>query len=114
MQMETMRMLNRFLPVLLSAASVIGQVQPKAEDGPQPYAISEAYEVYSTLLPQEWTWRVAHANTLVLRTETVGYKMCLAPDAAEKQILGPVVSENSITLETQVFAGLFVTTLGQR
>ena len=92
MRMGTIRMLNRLLPVLLCAL-VMGQVQPKPEDTPQPYTVSEAYEVYSTLLPEDWTWRVAQANTLVLRAETVGYEMCLDPDAASKKILGPAIAD---------------------
>ena len=86
-------MLNRFLPALFCAVSMLAQEQPKAEDSPQPYVVSEAYEVYSALLPQEWAWRVAHAATLVLRMETVPYQMCLGPDAASKQILGPAIAD---------------------
>jgi hypothetical protein len=46
-------MLNRFLPMLLCAVSMLAQQQPKAEDCRQPYVVSEAYEVYSALLSQE-------------------------------------------------------------
>jgi hypothetical protein len=86
-------MLTQCVTVLLAAATVLAQVPPKAEDSPQPYAVPEAYEVYSILLPQDWMWRYAHADTLVLRTETESYKMCLDPDTASKQILGPAISD---------------------
>ena len=37
----------------------------------------EAYAVYSTLLPNEWTVRVAHATTLVIQKETATNRECM-------------------------------------
>jgi hypothetical protein len=44
---------------------------------PKPYDDAEAYEVYSTLLPSSWPWRVAKAKRLVISSESGSYTMCL-------------------------------------
>jgi hypothetical protein len=92
MQMGAIGMSKPFMAVLLAVATLFAQAPPKTEDSPQPYAVPEAYQVYSALLPQNWMWR-NDTNILLLRTETEPYKMCLDPDAASKQILGPVIAD---------------------
>jgi hypothetical protein len=43
----------------------------------RPLDDPEAYAVYSSLLPQEWLVRVAHAKVLVFQSETTTYNECL-------------------------------------
>src|SRR5262245_13674610 len=61
---------------------------------PKPYDDGEAYEIYSTLLPSGWPWRVANAKRLVISNESGGHKMCL-PKAEPKweKIIGEAISE---------------------
>ena len=42
----------------------------------QLYSVAEAYEVYSAILPEEWTWCYAHSKILLIGAETVSYRMC--------------------------------------
>jgi hypothetical protein len=57
------------------------------------YNISEAYEVYSTVLPEEWTWKDAKAKLLAIRDQTVAYEMCVKPDEESKKILGSAIRD---------------------
>ena len=59
----------------------------------KPYADAEAYEVYSAILPTEWPWRGANAKSLIIRSETKGYKMCLRPDEDSEKIIGQAISQ---------------------
>src|SRR5262249_49954198 len=52
-----------------------------------------AYEVYSAILPMDWPWQVAKAQSLVIREETKAYKMCLRPEADSEAMVGPAISE---------------------
>ena len=54
--------------VAAAAAQLNPQTNPRPE--PKPYEVSEAYEVYAALLPEEWIWRYAHARYLVIQEET--------------------------------------------
>ena len=63
------------------------------DNQPKPYEDAEAYEVYSTILPTEWPWQVAKAKSLVIRSETKGYKMCLSPDEESEKIIGQAISQ---------------------
>ena len=64
---------------LLSALCVVSSfaqtMQPSA-----PYDDPEAYKVYAAILPQEWTWKVAHAKTLIIRIETESFPNCVQLD----------------------------------
>lgn len=66
-------------------------VRPSA--APKPYEDNEAYEVYSAILPSEWPWQVAHAKSLVIRTETKNYEMCLRPEKESEEVVGPAISD---------------------
>ena len=74
----------------------------------QTYSVQEAYEVYSTVLPDEWTWRYADSKILLIKAETVSYQMCLTPDAESAKLLDPailnyrVVNGMSWTLERKL------------
>jgi hypothetical protein len=63
------------LSILLSQNVTPNQKGPSA-----PYNDADAYEVYSVILPSEWPVRAAKAKTLVIRTETRAYDMCLRPE----------------------------------
>lgn len=56
------------------------------------YEDADAYEIYSMLLPLEWTTTAAHAKTLVIQTETVDYEMCLQPEKEYTQLLSPAIT----------------------
>jgi len=73
----------------LSAVSILGQTE-----SPEPYTVSEAYEVYSAVLPDES--RAERATTLVIRDEVVSYEMCLYPDEESKKIIGPAIAHYQI------------------
>ena len=64
---------------------------PRQKKQPNLYDVHEAYEVYATLLPSEWPWRVAHAKKLMIRSETVPltvpYTNCLHADDSETRTL---------------------------
>jgi hypothetical protein len=62
-------------------------------DRSQPYEDADAYEVYSAILPSDWTWGVAKAKMLVIRMQTNGYEMCLRPEAESKEALREAISE---------------------
>ena len=47
------------------------------ESGAKPVADPDAYAVYASLLPTEWTVRIAHAKTLVFQQETVTNWTCM-------------------------------------
>src|SRR5262249_36062391 len=51
------------------------------------------YEVYSSILPSVWPWRVENAKTLVIHSETRAYTMCLRPDPESQQVIWQAISE---------------------
>jgi len=79
---------------LLISSLLLFQNGATNKDAPlKSYEDAEAYEVYSAILPTEWPWRVANAKSLVIQSETKGYKMCLLPEAESEEIIGPAISE---------------------
>lgn len=86
-------MLHKTL-LLLVFTSLFLQSAPVAPTGaPKPYEDGEAYTVYSAVLPSEWPWRAAHAKSLVIRSETKNYEMCLRPENESEEIVGPAISD---------------------
>ena len=81
--------------VLAGASVVIYSQETKSEKPTQTYSIAQAYEVYSTILPDEWAWRDAKSKTLLIRAETVSYQMCLAPDAQSRNVLDSAITDFS-------------------
>jgi hypothetical protein len=80
--------------LLLSISFLFSQGAPvRTASAPKPYVDSEAYEVYSAILPSEWPWRVAHAKSLVIRSETRDYEMCLRPEKESEELVGPAISD---------------------
>lgn len=57
------------------------------------YDDTEAYKVYSAILPQEWPWEEADATTLVIRIETEPYGMCINPDRESGKIVGTAIAD---------------------
>jgi len=57
--------------------TLLGHSIPAQEARTSPIDDLEAYVVYASLLPKEWTSRVAHAKRFVLQKETVTYSRCM-------------------------------------
>jgi hypothetical protein len=84
----------RQIVLLLISFSCTSQSAPASHDNhPPPYVDSDAYEVYSAILPSEWPVRVAHAKMLVIRSETNGYEMCLHPEKDSEDMIGSAIAE---------------------
>jgi hypothetical protein len=83
------------LGVLVIAGASAGSQKPE----PQPIADPDAYAVYATLLPREWTIRVAGASRLVVQREAGTYRDCLPsgpPMKAEwAEVLANYEAENA-------------------
>jgi hypothetical protein len=87
---------QRTLLLLLTATLLRLQNAPSREfqPPPAPYAVAEAYEVYSALVPDDWLVKEAHTQTVLIRAETRPYSMCLKPeDEAETRRLGPAIED---------------------
>jgi CubicO group peptidase (beta-lactamase class C family) len=86
-------MARLILSTLLALASVQANSSTTPKDPPPGYDLPEAYEVYSAILPSEWSWKDAKAKWLVIRQATTAYEMCLSPDAASQQLIGPAIAD---------------------
>src|SRR5262245_29310830 len=86
-------MLLHFILPMISSLLLYQSSAVSTDNQPRPYEDAEAYEVYSTILPTEWPWQVAKAKSLVIRSETKGYKMCLSPDEESEKIIGQAISQ---------------------
>jgi hypothetical protein len=84
--------LNFILP-LISFLLLYQSSAVSTDNQPKPYEDAEAYEVYGAILPTEGPWQVAKAKSLVIRSETKGYKMCLSPDEESEKIIGQAISQ---------------------
>jgi hypothetical protein len=60
---------------------------------PSSYDETEAYKVYSALLPNEWTWNEANTKTLVIGIETEPYAMCIVPDKESEKVVGSAIAD---------------------
>jgi len=62
------------IALLACCATIVG----RAQDGPPaPIDDPDAYAVYASLLPNEWTVTAAHAKRLVFLRETDAYSRCM-------------------------------------
>jgi hypothetical protein len=77
--------------ILLSSFFMFQQSVPSAP--PKAYSEPEAYEIYSTILPEEWTWKDAKAKILAIRDQTVAWEMCLRPDEEHRKLLDPAIRD---------------------
>jgi hypothetical protein len=97
-------MFSPFTWLLLTVLFAVPQtVHPTTEAPLEPYDVKEAYEVYAAILPDDWTWRVAHSTTLAILSETVAYKMCLDPDKESQSLLRSAI-DDYITLNKKKWA----------
>jgi hypothetical protein len=86
-------MFSLFLSMFLALALPQGNPPAASQAPPHDYEVAEAYEVYSAILPSEWSWNDAKAQGLVIKQATASYEMCLAPDAASQQIIGSAIAD---------------------
>jgi hypothetical protein len=83
---------NRLL--LVTSLLLFPLVATSQVNRPQPYEDTEAYQVYSAIIPPGWLVRIAKAKTLVIQAETdPGLRMCLEPDAESKKIIGTAIAD---------------------
>ena len=80
---------STLLSVVLVLLSPIGLF---AQSAPETYQVPEAYEIYATLLPQQWPATAAHAKKMIIRAETASYEMCLKPEGESIKIVGPAIA----------------------
>jgi len=86
-------MLRQIVLLVISFSCTSQSVPASHDNHPPPYVDSDAYEVYSAILPSEWPVRVAHAKMLVIRSETSGYGMCLHPEKDSEDMIGSAIAE---------------------
>src|ERR1051326_5503885 len=86
-------MLKKPLLLLIFSSLFSQSVPVRPDDSPKPYEDGEAYAVYASILPSEWSWRVANAKRLVIRSETENYRMCLQPEKGWERVVGPAISD---------------------
>jgi hypothetical protein len=72
---------------------VLASAQVKDSSEAKPYDDVEAYNVYSTILPNEWPWSAANATTLVIRSETEPYAGCISPDKESEKVVGSAIAD---------------------
>jgi len=63
-----------------------------AQATPETYRVPEAYEIYATLLPEQWPVTEAHTKKLIIRAETASMDMCLKPEGESIAIVGPAIA----------------------
>jgi hypothetical protein len=83
----------------LAAAPAFSRGGSELDDEPV-YDDGEAYRVYSTLIPKDWVWTTANAESLVIAELTVSPKSCLSPEGDSAVILNPAI-ENYKSLTTK-------------
>ena len=86
-------MLLQIVSLLISSLLLFQNGAANKDAAPKSYEDAEAYEVYSAILPTEWPWQAPNAKSLVIRSETKGYKMCRRPEAESEKIIGQAISE---------------------
>jgi hypothetical protein len=55
-----------------------------------PYNDAEAYKIYESLLPTDWTVTVAHAQRLLIQAQTGSMGFCPKPDTESAALLQPL------------------------
>jgi hypothetical protein len=73
--------------------SAIPQQKSQASvNEPAPCTNADAYEVYSAILPLDWTGS-AGAKRPIIDAETTSPELCLKPDAKSETIFNPILAE---------------------
>lgn len=85
-------MMKTVVATILAGAAALG-VQSNRAAGADQAAIDdpEAYAVYASLIPSEWTVRVARAKRLVVARETATHNQCLPSGGPLENEWRPVV-----------------------
>lgn len=85
-------MMKTIIATILASAASLG-FEPTQQPGTRQGAIDdpEAYAVYASLIPAEWTVRVARAKRLVVARETATYNQCLPSGGPLETEWRPVV-----------------------
>ena len=66
------------LSMIAAAGLAVGHNSAQARaGGPKAIDDPEAYAVYASRIPEDWTVRVAHAKRLVILRETATYDRCI-------------------------------------
>jgi hypothetical protein len=81
------------ISLLISSLLIYQGPGLKQTEHATPYEDSEAYQVYSAILPLEWPSTEAKAKMLVIRAETTAYEMCLRPDGESRKTIGPAIED---------------------
>ncbi len=84
------REIMRWLAIF-GAIPRIGSCESEASEEPS-YDDAEAYRVYSTLIPEDWVWLSAKAESLVIAALTVSSEMCLKPEDEFERVLDPAIA----------------------
>ena len=84
-------MLKKITPLIIAVYLTVGIVISQQKTELDPYNDQDAYDIYSSLIPNDWPTRVAKAKTLVIRAETVNYTVCLIPEKEFEPQLGPAI-----------------------
>ena len=73
---------------LLLCCPLIG----RAQTTPETYRVTEAYDIYATLLPQQWPVTAAHTKKMIILAETGTVEMCLKPEGESIPLVGPAIA----------------------
>jgi hypothetical protein len=88
---------NHMLKVIATAAlgALLAAAAPVRGQSPEPRPVEdpEAYAIYASLLPEEWTIRVAGASRLVVQRETGTHDECLPSGPPMKAEWAPVLAD---------------------
>ena len=86
-------MLLQIVSLLISSLLLFQNGAANRDAPSKSYEDAEAYEVYSAILPTEWSQLSGNAKSLVIRSETKDYKMCHQSEAESEKIIGQAISE---------------------
>jgi len=86
-----LRMAMLFTAFVASVVLASPQETPMSEA--KTYDDAEAYKVYSAILGQGGPQRKVGTRTLMIRTETEPYGMCISPDAESEKIVGTAIAD---------------------
>jgi hypothetical protein len=73
--------------LLLLCIALVARPQSVEKPAATPYEDADAYQVYSAVLPGEWTIKTSHAQRLVILALTRGGKNCVQPDPESRELL---------------------------
>lgn len=86
-----MRRMIRSATFAVLVIAAFANNQQKQTSEAQPYAVPEAYEAYSAILPSEWSY--AYSKIILIKSETVTHEMCLSPDEDSNKLLQDAIKD---------------------